>query len=619
MTTLFPTLGTRHSIPGTRYPVRPWLLTKPKLKPIIMTKLNEILNKIQKPGRYIGGETNSVRKEWKEGMVSVALSYPDTYEIGMSYLGLKILYHLLNESDGIICERVFAPWTDMENELKENGVPLYGLESRRSLAEFDIVGFSLSYELTYTNVLNMLSLSGIPVLSAERKENDPVVIAGGTCCSNPEPMSAFVDVFVIGDGEDILPAIINRYRELKKANARRQEMLRDLSRMKGVYVPSLYRAEYSNGVFDGLVPGEDGVPGEVRKITVPDLENAYYPVKQIVPLVKTVHDRIAVEIMRGCPNRCRFCQAMVVNRPVRMRSRSRIRELCAETYKNTGYSDIALLSLSSVNYPGLGELVEELAGDFSGKGVGLSVPSLRIAESFYELPGMLSAIKKTGLTFAPEAAGEGLRKAVGKDIDLDVLRRSADLAFRNGWRRLKLYFMMGFPGETDSEMEGIIGISRELSLLRKKVAKGAAEVRVSVNPFIPKPQTVFQRFGMAPRKELSRKRQKLKSSSSKKVKFDVSDIDRSILEASLSRGDRRMARVIHRAWKNGARMDGWDECFDAEAWNKAFGEEGIGVDHFASKSYALSERLPWGHIKPDIPEGYLEKELEQSGLSSSGR
>ncbi len=578
-----------------------------------MNTLREILANVQKPGRYIGEETNIVRKKFSKNRVSVALAYPDAYEVGMSYLGLKILYHLLNERDDVVCERVFAPWPDMEEQLASRGRRLFSLESKTDIDRFDILGFSLSYELTYTNVLNMLHLSGITLRSGERGNDEPIVIAGGACCFNPEPMSEFIDVFFIGDAEETLPMFIEKYQKTRRPSMERHELLKKLSDLPGIYVPSLYTAEYHGGDFARLFPREPGTPSKVEKSIIPDLNEAYYPVKQIVPLVKTIHDRFAVEIMRGCPNKCRFCQATAINHPVRFRRPETVKKICLETYKNTGYEKTALLSLSSVNYPWLIELVRGLSADLKEKGVEISIPSLRVDEAFYELPEMVSAIKKTGLTFAPETPSDDILCSIGKDIDLKVLYRAAEIAYRHGWKRLKLYFMAGFPIMME-EVENIISMARDLSNTKKAVARGAAEIKVSVNPFVPKPHTPFQWLGMQDSGLLNMKKNYLLSRSSGKIQVEFHDINKSLLEGCLSRGDRRMAGVIYSAWEKGAKMDSWTEFFNFSIWEEAFREKGLEIDKLATRTYALEENLPWAHVRTGLNNDWLKTELLASGF-----
>jgi len=580
------------------------------------TEIQKILNEVQKPARYTGGEINSVCKTFTKDRTSVVLAYPDTYEVGMSYLGLRILYHLLNEKDDILCERVFMPQMDMRERLRLAGEKLFSLESKTALAEFDIIGFSLSYELTYTNVLDILNAGGIPPVSSARGEEGPLVIAGGALCYNPEPMSRFIDIFIIGDGEEAFLKFIASYKELKKKKLNRKQIIRALAKAEGIYAPSLYEAEFSGNKFLRLKPLEPSVPETIKKVYVKTLEDAYYPVKQIVPFIRIVQDRISVEIMRGCPNKCRFCQAVNVTRPVRLRTPETIRRILRETYKNTGYESFSLLSLSSMNYPNLHRLVSAVKKDFEGEGIGISIPSVRIDESFYELPGIISSLRKTGLTFAMEAADPELRKSLGKEIDFEVLCKSALLAFRHGWQRLKLYFMVGFPGESKAEVENIAGIAKELSTLKRSVSSSAAEIRLSINPFVPKAHTPFQWLGMKKEESLRETKEKFRFYSQKKIKFEFHDLKQSILEGALARGDRKTSDVIHTAWRNGAVMDGSFECFNIKIWEEAFKENGSDLYESACKTYSLNDVLPWSHIKTGVDEEYLKSEFKASGFVS---
>jgi radical SAM family uncharacterized protein len=579
-------------------------------------RLNELLLTVRKPGRYTGGEWNSVRKEWAPERVKVCLAFPDVYEVGMSYLGTKILYGILNGRDDCLCERVFAPWVDFEAVLRNNGMPLFSLETRHALREFDIVGLSLAYELTYTNVLTILDLGGIPLSQSDRTDSDPIVIAGGPSVFNPEPMTQFIDAFVIGDGEEVVGEIVDLYkssrvREFASSRGnrfngnsgpvsaeRRRAFLRDLANVEGIYVPSLYKVEYNDdGTIKSFAPDGEDVPMQVKKRYVADFENAYYPVKQVVPNIGIVHDRIAIEVMRGCKHACRFCQAASTYRPCRERSAERLAELAKEAYRNTGYDEISLLSLSSADYSQLRRLIDSLNDWFHPKSVSISVPSLRIEDVIKDLPALISKTKKSTLTFAPEAGSQRLRRSVGKDIAIESLFEASAASFRSGWNRVKLYFMIGLPGETDGDILEIADIARKVSDLKRELDGRPAQVSVSVNALVPKPHTGFQREAMDRPDELQRKRALLRSAvKSRQIDVDFHDAGMSRVEAVMARGDRRVSAAILSAWRAGSRFDGWQEFFNATAWDEAFRSCAVDPAFYTLKARPPDEVLPWQFI-----------------------
>lgn len=563
-------------------------------------KLTDLLLTVQKPGRYAGGEWNAVKKEWSADRVKFLLAFPDTYEIGMSHLGMKILYGILNKREDCLCERVFSPWVDFEEKLRANTISIFSLESRKPIKDFDVIGFSLAYELSYTNVLNLLDLGGIPVRASERLEGYPLIIAGGPACFNPEPMAEFIDAFLIGDGEDAINEIADL---LGKAGPRSQtgksDMLRRLASIEGVYVPSLYKVEYNNdGTISGFRPRFSGIPEKVRKRTVEDLDSAFYPADQVVPNIEVVHDRIAIEIMRGCKHACKFCQATVIYRPPRERTGKKILELAKSAYAATGYDEISLLSLSSVDHSELHETIRELNLAFCGKGVSLSIPSLRVEDSLEDLPALISETKKSGLTFAPEAGSEKLRNSINKNIDIENLYLAATDSFKKGWRKIKLYFMIGIPGETEEDIIGIRDMILKISDLKKAVDGRSAHITASVNAFVPKPHTSFQRETMDSIESLERKKALLAAGlKSGLINLDFHRFDRSCLEAVLSRGDRRLSEVIYESWKAGARFDGWQEYFRFDIWRSSFQKLGIDENFYVSRRKGEDEVLPWDFIE----------------------
>ncbi|MFA4991934.1 MAG: TIGR03960 family B12-binding radical SAM protein [Candidatus Omnitrophota bacterium] len=531
-----------------------------------------MLDSVYKPGRYINMEWNSVRKESRDGLLKFALCFPDIYEIGMSHLGLRILYGILNNEKDVACERVFAPWGDMETELRSRKERLFSLEGRRPLSEFDVIGFSLQYEMNYPDVLNMLDLGGVPLRAGQRDDSHPLVIAGGPCAFNPEPLADFIDAFVIGEAEEVVLEIVKILRDTKTQRHKdtRSETLRELAKIEGVYVPAVNPRP------------------AVRRRIVRDLDNAYFPTRPVVPYIQIVHDRIGIEIMRGCVHKCRFCQARRIFQPLRIRSIKRIMEIAEESIKNTGYEELSLLSLSSGDYPHIEELAAALESKFRPMGVQISLPSLRVG-SFNE-HGKINVLKRAGLTFAPEAGSERLRDILNKDIkDKEIVEKSA-LALRSGWKKVKLYFMIGLPGETREDLDAIVGL---VSKIKRS--------NLSVSPFIPKPHSDFEREGMEGLDVLREKQQRLASGirsqvSGKGVKVDFHSAEMSRVEAILARGDRAVGEVIFRVWQKGARAQAWTERFNYGTWEESLQEAGIDPGPYLSKR-GPAEDLPWGFVK----------------------
>ncbi len=603
------------------------------------SRIERLLPLVQNPAQYVGGEWNIVRKPGSPGRIRVAFVFPDTYAIGMSHLGLQVLYHVLNSLDGCACERAFLPWDDMESLMRRNGIPLWTLESFTPLAEFDVVAFSLQYELTYTNVLNALDLAGIPLRSADRGENHPLVVAGGPGALNPEPLADFIDLFVVGDGEETAPALVRAIAKAKSEKKSRRDALLDIARSnESFYVPAFVDVSYHPDVADvaqppsagassdltqarapvphkqhgtvaSIKPNAPGIPFPVRAAVVSDLDAAAFPTKPVVPNTEVIHDRIALEIMRGCCHHCRFCQAGATRRPLRLRSVEKLCELADACYASTGCDEMSLTSLSSNDYPHMERLLAKLDARFRPLGVSLSVPSLRVGPSLMLLPELLSRVRKSGLTFAPEAATKDLADIIGKHIDLVDLRNGVREAFASGWDLVKLYFMVGLPGETDGDIAGIAALSKDISNLRREVGKGPANVNVTIAPFIPKPHTPLQWEPMAPVARLEQVRAALRDRlRDRRVQMKFHNINRSFLEGVFSRGDRRLGKVLEAAWKLGAKFDAWDEHFKPAVWDEAFKASGIDPAFYTSRPRAADEVLPWSFIDPGLPEGYLLSE-----------
>lgn len=578
------------------------------------TFLARVLPRVEKPGRYIGGEWNQVVKPWDQVAVRVALVFPEVYEIGMSNLGLAILYDVLNREPDILAERVYAPWVDMERELRAAGLPLFSLESRHPLHAFDVVGISLPYEQLYTNALNVLDLGGIPILAAERHGRHPLVLAGGGATYNPEPMADFLDACVIGEGEEVAVEVVRevaRWLPGRQEPAARAVLLRRLAAIPGVYVPSLYRVSYhADGTVQAVEPAGPGVPARVRKRVVPRLPPP--PTRPVVPHIDIVHNRAMVEIQRGCTRGCRFCHAGFTYRPVRERPLEEVFKAVEEVLAHTGYDELALLSLSTSDYSRIQDLVDALRTRYAGEHLSISLPSLRLDSFSVDLVDALQSGRRTGLTFAPEAATPALRQVINKPIPEEDLLEVARLVYRRGWSVIKLYFMIGLPGETVEDVEAIARLVRKVLAIGWEEMGGRARVHVGVSTFVPKPHTPFQWVALAPEEAIREKQELLRRMLRKgPVRLTWNDPHETWLEAILSRGDRRLGAVILEAWRAGARFDGWQEQFQVQRWKEAFARAGLSPD-FYLRARPFEEVLPWEHLDVGVSKRFLWREYLRS-------
>lgn len=570
--------------------------------------LSKILPLVEKPARYTGGELNMAVKRNEE--VRFVFAFPDLYEIGMSHLGGKIIYSTMNEREDTYCERVYSPWKDMEGLMRQNNIPLFSLETKRPVKDADLFGFTLQYELCYTTVLNMIDLAGLPLLAADRTDG-PFIFAGGPCTYHAEPLAPFMDFYALGDGEEELHDLIEIYKEWKKSGKERKEFLRALARTQGFYVPSFYDIEYfEDGRIKRITPNDESAPPAALRRIVDDFENAFYPTKPVVPYIEAVHDRVMLEILRGCTRGCRFCQAGYVYRPVRERSVSKLCALAKETVANTGYDEISLTSLSSGDYSRLPELLKEMQESFKGEMVTCSLPSLRL-DSF-SVETVSDEMRRTSLTFAPEAGSQRLRDVINKNVTQEDFRRTMRTVFEAGYNAVKLYFMLGLPTETDEDIAGIAQLAQICADIYSEIrgTRRGLKIVVSTSFFVPKPFTPFQWCAMDSLAEQNRKREYLSGllKRIKGVEYRWHETKGSVIEAALARGDRRMGEALKKVWEKGARLEGWSENFSYSRWMEAFNECGLELEFYALRARDMEEILPWETVDCGVRRKYLENE-----------
>ena len=585
---------------------------------------DEILLKVDKAARYIGGEVNAVMKDPKEVTIRFAMCFPDVYEIGMSNLGMMILYNMFNQREDVWCERLFSPWPDLDKVMREKKIPLFALESQEPIRDFDFLGITIGYEMCYTNILQVLDLSGIPLKSADRGEDFPIVIGGGACAYNPEPLAPFFDMFYIGEGETVYDALFDAYKANKKAGGSRKDFLLAAAKIPGIYVPSLYEVTYKeDGTIASFAPTADGVPEKVQKQLIIDMEKEYRAVEApVVPHIKATQDRVTLEIQRGCIRGCRFCQAGMIYRPTRERDVETLKESARVMLKNTGHEEISLSSLSSSDYSQLKELVNFLIEEFHGRAVNISLPSLRIDAFALDVMSKVQDVKKSSLTFAPEAGSQRLRDVINKGLTEEVILHGAGEAFKGGWNQVKLYFMLGLPTETEDDMKGIAHLAQKIAetyyeVVPKEQRKGKVQINVSTSFFVPKPFTPFQWAPMYTEQDFVEKAKVVKNEvraqlNQRSIRYNWHEPDVTALEGFLARGDRRGADVILKAYEKGALYDAWTENFDYDIWKDAMAECGVDMTFYTLRERSLDEILPWDFIDTGVSRRFLEREWQRA-------